>query len=67
VGRARVSLARLAELAPGDVLTLDRTVGSPFDLISRGVLLGSVEPVVADDAVAYKLVSPAERDDAAAD
>jgi flagellar motor switch/type III secretory pathway protein FliN len=62
-----VTLARLAALKPGDVLALDRAVGTPFDLISGGLLLGRVEPVVSGDAVAFKLVSSAEHDDGAAD
>lgn len=65
-GRTRVTLARLTELAPGDVLVLDRAVGSPFDLLAGDVLLGRVEPVVSGDRVAFKLVCAVERDDGAA-
>jgi len=63
VGRTRLSLARASELAAGEVLVLDRAVGSPFDLLAGEVLLGAVEPVATDDTVGFKLVSCVEHDD----
>lgn len=64
VGRTRLSLARAGELAEGDVLALDRSVGSPFDLLAGEVPLGEVEPVAVGESVGFKLVSTAEPDDA---
>jgi flagellar motor switch/type III secretory pathway protein FliN len=63
VGTARCTLGELAALEPGQVLPLDQAVGTPFDLLSRGVLLGQVEPVAAEEGVAVKLVCAAEASD----
>lgn len=56
VGRTRLTLADLGQLAEGDVLRLDRPVGDPFELVVGGEALAEVEPVAADDGIALKLV-----------
>ena len=57
VGRTRLSLARYARLEVGDVLLLDRSVGTPFDLMAGELVLGGVEPMAVADGVGFKLVS----------
>ena len=64
VGRTQLSLAKFARLEVGDVLLLDRSVGTPFDLIAGDLLLGGVEPVAVDDCVGFRLVSCESPDDA---
>lgn len=59
VGTARLKLGRLAAIAPGDLILLDRTVGAPFDLLAQGRLVGRVEPVGSDTRVAVKLAGTA--------
>jgi flagellar motor switch protein FliN len=56
VGRAICSLGRLASLEKGDVVTLDREVGAPFDLIVDGRIIAGVEPVAGDTGIGVKLV-----------
>jgi flagellar motor switch/type III secretory pathway protein FliN len=63
VGGALLSLERLRALAPGDLIRLDRSVGTPFDLNSGELLLGRVDPVADEDRVAVKLVDCPEEDD----
>ncbi len=63
VGRARCKVARLAALAAGDVIVLDRALGVPFDLISGGIELGRVDAVAAGKGIALKLVGAAGDDD----
>jgi flagellar motor switch/type III secretory pathway protein FliN len=64
VGRLRLSFAKLSRLAPGEVLQLDKEVGSPFDLLSRGQLLAGVQLVAGKQGVAFKLVADGGSDDA---
>jgi flagellar motor switch/type III secretory pathway protein FliN len=63
VGGASLSLGRLSDLKEGEVLSLDRAVGSPLELIAGGVLLGRVEPVASEEGVGLKLVDCPEDDD----
>ncbi len=67
VGGARFSLARLSELAPGEVLALDRPVGAPFDLFANGVRVAGVQPVAAGEGIGIKLVDASEGDGDARD
>lgn len=67
VGTAVCTVDRIRHLADGDLVVLDRAVGSPFDLLSGDLLLGQVEPVAADPGIAVKLVSVAEDDDGSSD
>ena len=65
VGGCRCRLAKLAELAPGEVIQLDHLVGEPFELRAGEVLLGGVEPVSEEEGIAVRLVEIAEADDVA--
>lgn len=67
VGETRCSLAKLSELAPGEVLPLDRPVGAPFDLFANGVRIGGVQPVAAGEGIGIKLVDAAQGDGDARD
>jgi flagellar motor switch/type III secretory pathway protein FliN len=62
-GKAYCSVAFLSDLKEGSVLRLDTQVGTPFDLLAGGRLLGGVEPVAGEDGVSIKLVSVAEDED----
>ncbi|GEM_PF-5225717 len=63
VGRAQSTLRSLQSLEEGELLLLDRPVGSPFALLSGEVLLARVELVATEQGVAVKLVSAAEGED----
>jgi flagellar motor switch/type III secretory pathway protein FliN len=63
VGFGRCSLGFLSALAEGDLIRLDRQVGSTFDLLAGERLLGHVEPVADGDGIAIKLVAVAEEED----
>jgi len=63
VGGTTCTVGRLASLAEGDVIELDRAVTEPFELEADGVVLGRVKPVAGASGVAVKLVSAVENDD----
>jgi len=62
VGRTRLSLQKLSELEPGQVLPLDRALGTPFELVAREQWLGEVEPVASEVGIALKLVASAKEE-----
>ena len=65
IGTHRCHLRHLAGLKPGEVMTLDQEVGSPFELRCSGVRLARVEPVAGPQGIGVKLVQvEAEEDDA---
>ncbi|HYF73203.1 MAG TPA: flagellar motor switch protein FliN, partial [Nocardioides sp.] len=49
IGRARLTVRELLDLAPGAVLELDRAAGSPADLLVNGRLIARGEVVVIDE------------------
>ncbi|HYF72241.1 MAG TPA: flagellar motor switch protein FliN, partial [Nocardioides sp.] len=49
IGRARMTVRELLDLAPGAVLELDRAAGSPADLLVNGRLIARGEVVVIDE------------------
>lgn len=49
IGRARLTVRELLDLAPGAVLELDRAAGSPADLLVNGRLIARGEVVVVDE------------------
>ena len=49
IGRARMTVRELLDLAPGAVLELDRAAGSPADLLVNGRLIARGEVVVVDE------------------
>lgn len=63
VGRFRTTLARLAELKPGDRIPLDRAIGEPFELLAQGRAIGRVDPVACEERTTLKLAGAVEDDD----
>lgn len=49
LGRTRLPLRQVLDLAPGAVLELDRTAGSPADVMVNGRLIARGEVVVVDE------------------
>jgi flagellar motor switch protein FliN/FliY len=64
VGRARMSVRDLLQLAPGAIVELDRLAGEPLDVLVNGVRIARGEVVVVDDKFGIRLtdvVSATER------
>lgn len=64
VGNSRLTISELLNLAPGSIIELDRTAGSPADLIVNGTKVGQGDVVVVDESYGIrltKLVDPQER------
>ena len=64
VGRARMSVRDLLQLAPGAIVELDRLAGEPLDVLVNGVRVARGEVVVVDDKFGIRLtdvVSATER------
>ena len=64
VGRTRVNVRDLLQLAPGSILELDRLAGEPLDVLVNGVRVARGEVVVVNDKFGVRLtevVSPRER------
>ena len=64
VGRARMSVRDLLQLAPGAVVELDRLAGEPLDVLVNGVRIARGEVVVVNEKFGIRLtdvVSETER------
>lgn len=64
VGNSRLTISELLSLAPGSIIELDRTAGSPADLIVNGTKVGQGDVVVVDESYGLrltKLVDPQDR------
>jgi flagellar motor switch protein FliN/FliY len=64
VGRAKMSVRDLLQLAPGAVVELDRMAGEPLDVLVNGVRIARGEVVVVNDKFGIRLtdvVSATER------
>lgn len=55
LGRTRMNVSALLELGPGSVIELDRTAGSPIDLLVNGTLIARGEVVVIDEEYGIRL------------
>lgn len=55
VGRARMSVRDLLQLAPGAVVELDRMAGEPLDVLVNGVRVARGEVVVVNDKFGIRL------------
>ena len=55
IGRTRLPVRQVLELAPGAVLELDRTAGSPADVMVNGRLVARGEVVVVDEAYGIRV------------
>lgn len=64
IGRTRVSIQDLLQLAKGSVVELDRMAGEPLDVLVNGTLVARGEVVVVNDKFGVRLndvISPADR------
>ncbi|MBT8117169.1 MAG: flagellar motor switch protein FliN [Gammaproteobacteria bacterium] len=64
IGRSRISIENLLQLAKGSVVELDRMAGEPLDVLVNGTLVARGEVVVVNDKFGVRLsdvISPAER------
>ena len=64
VGNSRLTISELLNLAPGSIIELDRTAGSPADLLVNGTKIGQGDVVVVDESYGIrltKLVDPQDR------
>lgn len=64
IGRTRISIQDLLQLAKGSVVELDRMAGEPLDVLVNGTLVARGEVVVVNDKFGVRLndvVSPADR------
>jgi flagellar motor switch protein FliN/FliY len=57
IGRTRLPVGELLRLQPGQVLALDREVGSPLDMFINGTLLARGEIVIVDDQFGFRVTS----------
>jgi flagellar motor switch protein FliN/FliY len=64
IGRSRISIENLLQLAKGSVVELDRMAGEPLDVLVNGTLVARGEVVVVNDKFGVRLsdvISPVER------
>jgi flagellar motor switch protein FliN/FliY len=64
VGRARMAVRELLQLAPGAIVELDRLASEPLDVLVNGVRIARGELVVVDEKFGIRLtdvVSATER------
>lgn len=64
IGRSRLPIKDLLALNQGSIVSLDRNVGEPLDLMVNGTLIARGEVVESDGQFGLRLldvVSPAER------
>lgn len=55
LGRARMTVGDLLSLVPGSVIELDRSAGSPIDLLVNGTLIARGEVVVVDEEFGLRI------------
>ena len=64
IGRTKLNIRKLLQLAQGSVVELDRLAGEPMDVLVNGTLIAHGEVVVVNDKFGIRLtdvLSPAER------
>lgn len=64
LGRTRISIRNLLQLAHGSVVELDALAGEPMDVLVNGTLIAQGEVVVVNDKFGIRLtdiITPAER------
>ena len=64
LGRTRISIRNLLQLAHGSVVELDALAGEPLDVLVNGTLIAQGEVVVVNDKFGIRLtdiVTPSER------
>jgi flagellar motor switch protein FliN/FliY len=55
LGRSRMHVREILNLAPGAVIELDRTAGSPVDVLVNGTLIARGEVVVVDEEFGVRI------------
>ena len=50
IGKTKMAVADLMNLGPGTIVSLDRSVGDPVDLVVNGHLVARGQLVVVDEA-----------------
>jgi flagellar motor switch protein FliN/FliY len=64
LGRVKIAIRNLLQLAQGSVIELDRLAGEPMDVLVNGCLIAQGEVVVVNDKFGIRLtdvISPDER------
>jgi len=64
LGRTKIAIRNLLQLAQGSVIELDRLAGEPMDVLVNGCLIAQGEVVVVNDKFGIRLtdvISPDER------
>jgi flagellar motor switch protein FliN len=64
LGRCRIPIKRILQLAQGSVIELDALAGEPMDVLVNGCLIAQGEVVIANDRFGIRLtdiVTPSER------
>lgn len=64
LGRRRITIRDLLQLAPGSVVELDRATGEPLNVYANGCLIAHGEVVVVNNSYGIRLtdvVTPADR------
>ena len=64
LGRTRIAIKNLLQLAQGSVVELDGVAGDPMDVMVNGCLIAQGEVVVVNDKFGIRLtdvITPAER------
>jgi len=64
LGRTKIAIRNLLQLAQGSVIELDRLAGEPMDVLVNGCLIAQGELVVVDDKFGIRLtevIAPDER------
>jgi flagellar motor switch protein FliN len=64
LGRTRIPIKHILQLAQGSVVELDALAGEPMDVLVNGYLIAQVEVVVVNDKFGIRLtdiVTPSER------
>jgi flagellar motor switch protein FliN/FliY len=64
LGRSKIPIRNLLQLAQGSVVELDRLAGEPLDVLVNGCLIAQGEVVVVNDKFGIRLtdvISPDER------
>jgi flagellar motor switch protein FliN len=64
VGNSRLTIREILNLSPGAIIELDRTAGSPADIIVNGTTVGQGDVVIVEESYGIritKLVTPEDR------
>lgn len=62
VGRARMTLAELVQLAPGSLIQLDREAHEPVDILVNGKIVARGEIVTIDQSYGVRITAVAKGD-----